>query len=48
MFHKTGFEFKKRRAFPIIEGVVIAAENESALLEVSSFISTEREAKSKG
>ncbi|KAF9465269.1 hypothetical protein BDZ94DRAFT_1160286 [Collybia nuda] len=29
----TGFEFKKRRAFPIIEGVVIAEENETALLE---------------
>jgi hypothetical protein len=31
---KTGFEFKKRRAFPIIEGVVVASENESALVEV--------------
>ncbi|KAG6836082.1 hypothetical protein H0H93_011588 [Arthromyces matolae] len=29
----TGFEFKKRRAFPVIEGVVIAQENEAALLE---------------
>ncbi|KAF8073973.1 hypothetical protein FPV67DRAFT_1606155 [Lyophyllum atratum] len=29
----TGFEFKKRRAFPVIEGVVVAQENEAALLE---------------
>ncbi|KAG6812304.1 hypothetical protein H0H92_003477 [Tricholoma furcatifolium] len=29
----TGFEFKKRRAFPVIEGVVVAQENEPALLE---------------
>ncbi|TFY83199.1 hypothetical protein EWM64_g818 [Hericium alpestre] len=29
----TGFEFKKRRAFPVITGIVIAAENEDALLE---------------
>ncbi len=35
MFHlQTGFEFKKRRAFPVLTGIVIAAENESALLEV--------------
>ena len=34
-FHlQTGFEFKKRRAFPVITGIVIAEENESALLEV--------------
>ena len=32
---QTGFEFKKRRAFPVITGVVVAAENEQALLEVS-------------
>ena len=31
---QTGFEFKKRRAFPVITGIVIAAENEEALLEV--------------
>jgi hypothetical protein len=31
---QTGFEFRKRRAFPIVEGVVVAAENEGALLEV--------------
>ncbi|OCH87725.1 Rad4-domain-containing protein [Obba rivulosa] len=29
----TGFEFKKRRAFPLVTGVVVAAENEQALLE---------------
>ncbi|KAJ7078598.1 hypothetical protein B0H15DRAFT_954498 [Mycena belliarum] len=29
----TGFEFKNRRAAPILKGIVIAAENESALLE---------------
>ena len=31
---QTGFEFKKRRAFPVLTGVVVAAENEAALLEV--------------
>ncbi|KAF8526095.1 hypothetical protein JB92DRAFT_2873311 [Gautieria morchelliformis] len=29
----TGFEFKNRRAFPVINGIVVAVENESALLE---------------
>ncbi|TBU44496.1 Rad4-domain-containing protein [Dichomitus squalens] len=29
----TGFEFKKRRAFPVVTGIVVAAENESAVLE---------------
>jgi len=29
----TGFEFKKRRALPVITGVVVAEENEEALLE---------------
>ncbi|KAF8587586.1 Rad4-domain-containing protein [Ramaria rubella] len=28
-----GFEFKNRRAFPVLNGVVVAVENESALLE---------------
>ncbi|KAF8799359.1 Rad4-domain-containing protein [Phlegmacium glaucopus] len=41
----TGFEFKKRRAFPIIEGVVVAAENEATLLE--AFWEAEREAEEK-
>ena len=31
---QTGFEFKKRRAFPILEGVVVAQENETLLLKV--------------
>lgn len=34
-FRQTGFEFKKRRATPIVEGVVIAKENEQWLLDVS-------------
>jgi hypothetical protein len=34
-YFQTGFEFKKRRAFPVIRGVVIAEENESVLLEAS-------------
>ena len=34
MFTQTGFEFKKRRAFPVLTGIVVAAENEAALLEV--------------
>ncbi|EMD39582.1 hypothetical protein CERSUDRAFT_111894 [Gelatoporia subvermispora B] len=29
----TGFEFKKRRAFPVITGIVVAAENEETILE---------------
>ncbi|GJJ13329.1 hypothetical protein Clacol_007581 [Clathrus columnatus] len=29
----TGFEFKNRRAYPVLTGIVIAAENESAFLE---------------
>ncbi|PFH49962.1 hypothetical protein AMATHDRAFT_194065 [Amanita thiersii Skay4041] len=41
----TGFEFKKRRAFPVIEGVVIARENESALLE--AFWEAEKTAEEK-
>ncbi len=31
---KTRFDFKNRRAVPVIEGVVVAAENEDILLEV--------------
>ncbi|KAF9485754.1 Rad4-domain-containing protein [Pholiota conissans] len=41
----TGFEFKKRRAFPIIEGIVVAAENEGPILE--AFWEAEREAEEK-
>ncbi|KAF9814962.1 hypothetical protein IEO21_04812 [Rhodonia placenta] len=29
----TGFEFKKRRAFPVVTGIVVAAENEEAVLD---------------
>ena len=34
---QTGFEFKKRRAYPILKGIVVAAENEDVILEVCSF-----------
>lgn len=34
IYYQTGFEFKKRRAFPVLEGVVVAAENEQVLLDV--------------
>lgn len=30
----TNFEFKKGRAFPVISGIVVASENEEAILEV--------------
>ncbi|KAI9568479.1 hypothetical protein HD554DRAFT_2172269 [Boletus coccyginus] len=29
----TGFEFRKRRAVPVIQGIVVAAENESVMVE---------------
>ncbi|KAI5996749.1 hypothetical protein EDC04DRAFT_2872333 [Pisolithus marmoratus] len=29
----TGFEFKKRRAYPVLEGIVAAAENEGVIVE---------------
>ena len=35
---QTGFEFKKRRAFPVITGIVVAVENEQAVLEVCVFL----------
>ncbi|THH27307.1 hypothetical protein EUX98_g6882 [Antrodiella citrinella] len=41
----TGFEFKKRRAFPLITGIVVAAENEEAVLE--AFWEAEHEAEKK-
>ncbi|TFK52131.1 Rad4-domain-containing protein [Heliocybe sulcata] len=41
----TGFEFRKRRATPIITGVVVAAENEAALLE--AYWEMERDAEEK-
>lgn len=41
----TGFEFKKRRAFPIIEGIVIAQEHEPVILE--AYWEAEQEAQEK-
>ncbi|KAI5119046.1 hypothetical protein M0805_005912 [Coniferiporia weirii] len=41
----TSFEFKKGRAFPVISGIVVAAENEEALLE--AYWEAEREAEEK-
>ncbi|KAF7364833.1 hypothetical protein MVEN_00353500 [Mycena venus] len=35
----TGFEFKSKRANPVMKGIVIAAENEAAVLEVVSSYS---------
>lgn len=32
---QTGFEFKKRRALPVIEGIVVAAPHAVAIREVS-------------
>ena len=34
---QTGFEFKKQRAIPVINGIVVAEENEDLVLEVSSY-----------
>jgi hypothetical protein len=31
---QTGFEFKKQRAIPVITGIVVAKENETAVMEV--------------
>ncbi|KAH9841395.1 Rad4-domain-containing protein [Rhodofomes roseus] len=41
----TGFEFKKRRAFPVITGIVVAAENEGTILE--AYWEAEHEAEQK-
>ena len=30
---QTGFEFKKQRAIPVVEGIVVAAENEEIVLD---------------
>ncbi|KAL4073305.1 hypothetical protein V8B97DRAFT_2034594, partial [Scleroderma yunnanense] len=38
----TGFEFKKRRAYPVIEGIVVAAENENTIIE--AYIEAEQDA----
>lgn len=37
-----GFEFKKRRAYPVLEGIVVAAENESAIIE--AYLEAEQDA----
>ncbi|KAJ3992768.1 hypothetical protein F5050DRAFT_1811150 [Lentinula boryana] len=37
-----GFEFRKRRAMPVLEGIVVAAENEEVVHE--AFLEAEREA----
>ncbi|KAI1793306.1 Rad4-domain-containing protein [Ganoderma leucocontextum] len=41
----TGFEFKKRKAFPVVTGIVIAAENEPVLLE--AYWEAEQDAEAK-
>ena len=33
---QTGFEFKKQRAIPVITGIVVAQDQEDAVLEVSN------------
>jgi len=35
---QTGFEFRKRRATPIIEGIVVASENETLVLDVRGIV----------
>lgn len=42
----TGFEFKKRRAIPVITGIVVAAENETLVMEAyweSAAVQEEKE-----
>jgi len=34
---QTSFEFKKQRAFPVITGIVAAAEHEDTIVEVSNL-----------
>ncbi|KAL5501487.1 hypothetical protein ACEPAH_8747 [Sanghuangporus vaninii] len=41
----TSFEFKKGRAFPVVSGIVVAAENEETLLE--AYWTAERETEAK-
>ena len=36
---QTSFEFRKGKAFPVISGIVVAAENEDTILEVSGTCS---------
>ena len=47
MIIQTGFEFKSRRAIPVVGGVVIAAENEEMVMDAwraEEVIRLEREA----
>ncbi|KAI6023368.1 hypothetical protein EDC04DRAFT_2900565 [Pisolithus marmoratus] len=39
----TGFEFKKRWAYPVLEGIVVAAENEGVIVE--AYLEAEQDAK---
>ncbi|KAG2121095.1 Rad4-domain-containing protein [Suillus clintonianus] len=41
----TGFEFRNRRAIPIIEGIVVAEENETIIVE--AFLEAENDAEEK-
>ncbi|KAF5380650.1 hypothetical protein D9757_007020 [Collybiopsis confluens] len=41
----TGFEFRKRKATPVVDGIVVAAEHEEIVLE--AFLEAEREASAK-
>ncbi|KAG1728498.1 Rad4-domain-containing protein [Suillus paluster] len=41
----TGFEFRKRRAIPIIEGIVVAEENETIIVE--AYLEAENDAEEK-
>src|SRR6266851_8026833 len=36
---QTSFEFRKGKAFPVISGIVVAAENEDTILEASVLCS---------
>jgi len=41
----TGFEFRKRRAVPLIEGIVVSVENEAVIVE--AFLEAEEDAEEK-
>ena len=34
---QTSFEFRKGKAFPVLSGIVVAAENEDTILEASAL-----------
>ena len=38
-YAQTSFEFRKGKAFPVISGIVVAAENEDTILEASVLCS---------